>query len=35
MMFVDVRDDLSDDEAENILRLWQGSLQNNHIIAER
>ncbi|KAK0161561.1 hypothetical protein PV327_010020 [Microctonus hyperodae] len=35
MMFVDVRDDLSDNEAENILRLWQGSLQNNHIIAER
>lgn len=35
MMFVDVRKDLSSEEADNILRIWQGSLQNNHIIAER
>ncbi|XP_034945267.1 LDLR chaperone boca [Chelonus insularis] len=35
MMFVDVRKDLSEDEADNILRIWQGSLQNNHIVAER
>ncbi|XP_074114361.1 LDLR chaperone boca [Cotesia typhae] len=35
MMFVDLKKDLTDTEADNIFRLWQGSLQNNHIIAER
>ncbi|CAG5092951.1 Similar to boca: LDLR chaperone boca (Drosophila melanogaster) [Cotesia congregata] len=35
MMFVDLKKDLTDSEADNIFRLWQGSLQNNHIIAER
>lgn len=35
MMFVDLKKDLTDNEADNIFRIWQGSLQNNHIIAER
>ncbi|KAI4489580.1 hypothetical protein M0802_011017 [Mischocyttarus mexicanus] len=35
MMFVDVRKDLSEEEAGVIMRIWQSSLQNNHIIAER
>ncbi|XP_011303565.1 LDLR chaperone boca [Fopius arisanus] len=35
MMFVDVRDELSDTEADGIMKIWQGSLQNNHIVAER
>ncbi|XP_063989549.1 LDLR chaperone boca [Diachasmimorpha longicaudata] len=35
MMFVDVRDELSETEAETIMKIWQGSLQNNHIVAER
>lgn len=35
MMFVDVNPELSKQEAENILKIWQSSLQNTHIIAER
>ncbi|XP_001606770.1 LDLR chaperone boca isoform X2 [Nasonia vitripennis] len=35
MMFVDVNPQLSENEADSILRIWQSSLQNNHIIAER
>lgn len=35
MMFVDTVETLSADEAEVIMRIWQTSLQNNHIIAER
>lgn len=35
MMFVDVNPQLSENEADSILRIWQTSLQNNHIIAER
>ena len=35
MMFVDVKEDLSEAEANNILSIWQGALHNNHIIAER
>ncbi|XP_012230390.1 LDLR chaperone boca [Linepithema humile] len=35
MMFVDVRPDISEEQAEVIMRIWQTSLQNNHIIAER
>lgn len=35
MMFVDTVETLSTDEAEVIMRIWQTSLQNNHIIAER
>lgn len=35
MMFVDVKEELSEEEANNILGIWQGSLHNNHIIAER
>lgn len=35
MMFVDVNPELSESEADSILRIWQTSLQNNHIIAER
>ncbi|KAK2581330.1 hypothetical protein KPH14_008103 [Odynerus spinipes] len=35
MMFVDVKEDVSTDQAETIMRIWQSSLQNNHIIAER
>ncbi|KAI4486022.1 PREDICTED: LDLR chaperone boca [Polistes canadensis] len=35
MMFVDVREDLSEEQAGVIMRIWQTSLQNNHIIAER
>ncbi|XP_011502181.1 PREDICTED: LDLR chaperone boca isoform X2 [Ceratosolen solmsi marchali] len=35
MMFVDVNPELTQSEADNILSIWQTSLQNNHIIAER
>ncbi|KAG0726907.1 LDLR chaperone boca [Chionoecetes opilio] len=35
MMFVQVKDELSSDEAEEMTRLWQSSLFNNHIQAER
>lgn len=35
MMFVDVISEISDKEAETIMHIWQTSLQNNHIIAER
>ncbi|XP_035741046.1 LDLR chaperone boca-like [Vespa mandarinia] len=35
MMFVDVMEDISQDQAEIVMRIWQSSLQNNHIIAER
>ncbi|KAL2729396.1 LDLR chaperone boca [Vespula squamosa] len=35
MMFVDVMENISQEQAEIIMRIWQSSLQNNHIIAER
>ncbi|KOX68935.1 LDLR chaperone boca [Melipona quadrifasciata] len=35
MMFVDTNENLSAEEAEMIMKIWQTSLQNNHIIAER
>lgn len=35
MMFVDVIEGISQDQAEIVMRIWQSSLQNNHIIAER
>ena len=35
MMFVDVKSELTESEADSILRIWQSSLQNNHIVAER
>ncbi|XP_003488112.1 LDLR chaperone boca [Bombus impatiens] len=35
MMFVDTNEDLSVEKAETIMKIWQTSLQNNHIIAER
>lgn len=35
MMFVQVKDELSPSEAEEITKLWQSSLYNNHIQAER
>ncbi|XP_058802544.1 LDLR chaperone boca [Phymastichus coffea] len=35
MMFIDVNPELSELEADSILRIWQTSLQNNHIVAER
>lgn len=35
MMFVDTKEDISVEEADTIMRIWQTSLQNNHIIAER
>ncbi|KZC15075.1 PREDICTED: LDLR chaperone boca [Dufourea novaeangliae] len=35
MMFVDTNEDLSADAADVIMKIWQTSLQNNHIIAER
>lgn len=35
MMFVDTNEDLSEDDAQTIMKIWQTSLQNNHIIAER
>ncbi|XP_045612256.1 LDLR chaperone boca [Procambarus clarkii] len=35
MMFVQVKDELSPDRAEEITKIWQGSLFNNHIQAER
>lgn len=35
MMFVDVRPDISIDNAKTIMQIWQTSLQNNHIIVER
>jgi len=34
-MFVDVNPELSQAEANNILSIWQTSLQNSHIVAER
>lgn len=35
MMFVQVKDDLSPSEAEEVTKLWQSSLYNSHIQAER
>lgn len=35
MMFVDTNQDLSEEDASTIMKIWQTSLQNNHIIAER
>ncbi|KAJ8664254.1 hypothetical protein QAD02_005916 [Eretmocerus hayati] len=35
MMFVDVDPEMSSEKAEEVLRIWQSSLHNNHIIAER
>jgi len=35
MMFVDVAPELSEEEADTIMKIWQTSLQNNHIVAER
>ena len=35
MMFVDTNENLSVEEAKTIMKIWQTSLQNNHIIAER
>lgn len=35
MMFVDTNEEISLKDAEVIMRIWQSSLQNNHIIAER
>ncbi|XP_015584757.1 LDLR chaperone boca [Cephus cinctus] len=35
MMFVDVLEELSEEEADVVMKIWQSSLHNNHIIAER
>ncbi|XP_031832267.2 LDLR chaperone boca [Nomia melanderi] len=35
MMFVDTNEDISAEDADVIMKIWQTSLQNNHIIAER
>ncbi|CAK9823537.1 LDLR chaperone boca [Anthophora retusa] len=35
MMFVDTNEDVTPKDAEVIMQIWQSSLQNNHIIAER
>ncbi|XP_044747702.1 LDLR chaperone boca [Coccinella septempunctata] len=35
MTFVQVRSELSRDETEEVTKLWQSSLWNNHIQAER
>lgn len=35
MMFVDTNEDLSNEEAETIMQIWQTSLRNNHIVIER
>lgn len=35
MMFVSTTEDLNRDETESITKLWQTSLWNNHIQAER
>lgn len=35
MMFVQVKDELDPDRAEEVTKLWQGALYNNHIQAER
>lgn len=35
MMFVDTNEDISVEQADVIMKIWQSSLQNNHIIAER
>ncbi|XP_076249432.1 LDLR chaperone boca-like isoform X2 [Calliopsis andreniformis] len=35
MMFVDTNEDISPEQADVIMKIWQTSLQNNHIIAER
>uniref|UniRef100_A0A0N7ZAX5 Mesoderm development candidate 2 n=1 Tax=Scylla olivacea TaxID=85551 RepID=A0A0N7ZAX5_SCYOL len=35
MMFVQVKDELSPSEAEEVTKLWQSSLYNSHIQAER
>ncbi|KAG7156665.1 LDLR chaperone boca-like [Homarus americanus] len=35
MMFVQVKEELSPERAEEVTKLWQGSLFNNHIQAER
>lgn len=35
MMFVDTNEDISAEQADVIMKIWQTSLQNNHIIAER
>ncbi|XP_071552502.1 LDLR chaperone boca [Panulirus ornatus] len=35
MMFVQVKDELSPEQAEEVTKIWQGSLYNSHIQAER
>ncbi|CAL7938943.1 unnamed protein product [Xylocopa violacea] len=35
MMFVDTNEDMLTEDAETVMKIWQTSLQNNHIIAER
>ncbi|XP_050461580.1 LDLR chaperone boca [Cataglyphis hispanica] len=35
MMFVDLKPGISEEQAKIVMRIWQTSLQNNHIIAER
>ncbi|XP_043480265.1 LDLR chaperone boca [Leptopilina heterotoma] len=35
MMFVDVRPDVSVDDAKTVMQIWQTSLNNNHIVIER
>lgn len=35
MMFVQVKDELAPSDAEEVTKLWQSSLYNNHIQAER
>lgn len=35
MMFVQVKDELTPEKAEDITKLWQSALYNNHIQAER
>lgn len=35
MMFVDVKQEIPQDEAEKIMKIWQTSLQNNHIVIDR
>lgn len=35
MTFVSTNEDLSRDETDDVTKLWQASLRNNHVIAER
>ncbi|OAD52961.1 LDLR chaperone boca [Eufriesea mexicana] len=35
MMFVDTNEDMSNEEADTIMQIWQTSLRNNHIVTER